>query len=75
MNIGCLSVNMTRAVEATATMSLATIPPVASMERIGGMKVNMGLVCGSSLGYGIVLWASDAMLITVDDGKLYVTKK
>lgn len=72
MIVGCLSVNMSRAVEATATMHLATIPPESSMERVGGMVVNMGLVCGTSLGIGTVLWASDAKLITVDNGYLLV---
>ena len=72
MIIGCLSVNMSRAVEATATMSLATIPPGSSMERVGGMTVNMGLVCGPSLGVGTILWASDAKLITIDNGYLLV---
>ena len=72
MNIGCLSVNMSRAVEATATMHIATIPPESSMERVGGMVVNMGLVCGTNLGIGIVLWASDAKLFTVDNGYLLV---
>jgi len=43
----------------------------ACMERKGGMGVDMGLVCTTSVGV-IVLWAADYMLLTVDNGYLFV---
>lgn len=39
--------------------------------RHGGVKARFGLVCGTNLGEGY-LYASDALLITIENGKLIV---
>lgn len=44
------------------------------VQRKGGIEVNMGLVCGANLGVYEILWASDAPLLTIDEGYL-ITKK
>ena len=41
------------------------------MERIGGISVRMGVVCGIDFGSGI-LWASDERLITFEGGFIIV---
>ena len=45
----------------------------AAAERKGGMSCAFGLVCSTSLGEEC-LWASDQAVITVDGGRVYVTK-
>lgn len=47
----------------------------ATMTRIGGMTVRMGLVCGSNLGQYDVLWVQDGALETADGAYLCVPKK
>lgn len=72
MTIGCLTITIDRigGIEASATR--VSVPTTATATRVGGMTVNMGLVCGPSLGVGTILWASDAKLITIDNGYLLV---
>ena len=53
-------------------------------KRVGGMSAMavmrrdmvcaFGLICATSLGDDWPLWASDQMVLTVDGGKVYVTK-
>ena len=47
----------------------------ASMTRVGGMTVRMGMVCGSSLGEYAVLWVKEGPLATVKGEYLLVKKK
>lgn len=74
MTIGCLTITIDRigGIEASATR--VSVPMNATATRVGGMTANMGLVCGSSLGVGTILWASDAKLITIDNGYLLVNE-
>ena len=49
-----------------------------SAERVGGLSASFGLVCtvsqgGAPAGYE-VLWVQDGMLLTVDNGNLFVRK-
>lgn len=44
-----------------------------SASRMTGMACSFGLVCSTSLG-DECLWASDQMVLTVDGGKVYVTR-
>lgn len=46
-----------------------------TFERVGEMTCSFGLVCGSNLEGDEVLWASDQMVLVVDGGKIYLTKK
>ena len=46
----------------------------ASAERATRMRCRMGLVCNTSVGVGF-LYASDELLITLEDGKLIVKRK
>ena len=46
----------------------------ADYTRAGGMKARFGLVCGTNLGEGY-LFASDALLITIENGKLIVKQR
>lgn len=41
--------------------------------REGGMTCSFGLICRTSIG-DWPLWASDQMVLTIDGGKIYVTK-
>ena len=45
----------------------------ASAVRKGGMSCAFGLVCSTSLGEEC-LWASDQVVLTVEGGRVYVTK-
>ncbi len=54
-----------------AAFSLQETGMAAAYTRSGGMKVRYGLVCGTNLGDGF-LYASDALLITIENGKLKV---
>ena len=47
----------------------------ATMTRVGGMTVRMGLICGSSIGEYQILWVNDpAALLTVQGEYLVVRK-
>lgn len=59
------------AVGSLATMGKATEDGTATMSRIGRMSVAMGLVCTTDVG-AMFLWASDELLITLENGRLIV---
>lgn len=42
----------------------------ATFESKGGIIVNMGLVCGASLGDYNILWVQDGPLLTIENGYL-----
>ena len=44
-----------------------------TVARRGGMTCAFGLVCSTSLGEES-LWASDQVVLTIDGGRVYVTK-
>ncbi len=72
MTIGCLTFTIRRIGGISVSVSRSTEPIAVSMTRVGGIAANMGLVCGTNLDTGTILWASDAMLITIDNGYLLV---
>lgn len=46
----------------------------AAVSRVGVMTCSFGLICRTSIGDDWPLWASDQMVLTIDGGKVYVTK-
>lgn len=46
----------------------------ATVSRVGGMTCSFGLVCRTSVGDDWPLWASDQVVLTIDGGRVYVTK-
>ena len=46
----------------------------AKYTKAGGMSVRFGLVCGTNIGDGF-LFASDGILLTIEDGKLKVAQQ
>lgn len=71
--MGCLSVNITRVGNgADATFTRAEGRITASYTpAYEPMKVRFGLVCGTNIGDGY-LFASDGLLLTIENGKLKV---
>ena len=55
--------------QAAFTLQEPTV--AATFTKTGGMTARYGLVCGTNLGDGF-LFASDALLITLENGKLKV---
>ena len=47
----------------------------ASMTRVGGMTVRMGLVCGASLGDFAVLWVKDDAALSTIKGEFLLVRK
>ena len=47
----------------------------ASMTRVGGMTVRLGMVCGTSLGAFEVLWVTEGPLVTLKGEYLLVKKQ
>lgn len=72
MTIGCLTLTVAREGGISVSLTRMCLPTDVTMTRFGGIAVNMGLVCGTNLDTGTVLWASDAKLITIDNGYLLV---
>lgn len=46
----------------------------ATVSRVGGMTCSFGLICRTTVGGDWPLWASDQVVLTIDGGKVYVTK-
>lgn len=46
----------------------------AEVSRVGEMTCSFGLICRTSIGDDWPLWASDQAVLTIDGGKVYVTK-
>lgn len=46
----------------------------AAFEKPQGLICSFGLMCKSSIGDDWPLWASDQIVLTIDGGKVYVTK-
>lgn len=46
----------------------------ASVQRKGGLKASVGLVCTSSIGE-YILWGRDGIIYNVYGDKIYLTKK
>ena len=70
--MGCVTVILTRVGNGvSAAFKRAESGMSARYTRTGGMSVRFGLVCATNLGEGY-LYASDALLITIDGGKLIV---
>lgn len=46
----------------------------ATVSRVGEMTCSFGLICRTSVGDDWPLWASDQVVLTIDGGKVYVTK-
>lgn len=74
MTTGCLTITIDRIGGIVASATRVAVPTGATATRVGGMTANLGLVCGTSIGVESILWASDAMLITIDNGYLVVTE-
>lgn len=72
MTKGCLTITIDRVGGIEASATRVSVPTTATATRVGGITANLGLVCATSLGVGMVLWASDAQLITIDGGYLMV---
>ncbi len=62
--MGCSKVTITRQGER----------PSVKFTKSGGMNVRFGLVCGTNIGDGF-LFASDGLLVTIEDGKLIVKQR
>ncbi len=74
--MGCLSVNITRVrsgVDASFTRGGGRITASFTPAR-EPINVRFGLVCGTDIGDGF-LFASDGLLLTIENGKLKVRQR
>ena len=73
--MGCSTAKFTRVGNGvSSTFSLVEDGLQARFTKAGGMSVRFGLVCGTNIGDGF-LFASDGILLTIEDGKLKVAQQ
>lgn len=73
--MGCSEVTITRQGERpSVTFTRSGEIPSVKFTKSGGMNVRFGLVCGTNIGDGF-LFASDGLLVTIEDGKLIVKQR
>ena len=70
----CLTATIRRIAGLSASVTPRHDAFEASVQRTGGLKASVGLVCTSSVGE-YILWGRDGIIFNVYGDKIYLTRK